>query len=155
GARYLTTATALRPSQLLFVDRDKMDVMLTWAQTGVVEVQDLDSSEPGDWMSAMLCNPVFQRIPAANIAQVIACVEILQVDERQILRRQGAGDDYYYVLTEGACEVLRTEEGAPNADVIDRFGPGRGFGEEALMSGEPRNATIRVVETGSVARLSA
>jgi len=155
GARYLTTATALRPSQLLFVDRDKMDVMLTWAQTGVVEVQDLDSSEPGDWMSAMLCNPVFQRIPAANIAQVIACVEILQVDEGQILIRQGDAGDYYYVLTEGACEVLRTEEGSPTADVIDRFGPGRGFGEEALMSGEPRNASIRVVEAGTAARLSA
>ena len=89
GARYLNTATALRPSQLLFVDRDKMDVMLAWAQTGVVEVQDIGASEPGDWMSAMLCNPVFQRIPAANIAQVIACVEILQVEAGQVLIAQG------------------------------------------------------------------
>ena len=40
-------------------------------------------------------------------------------------------------------------------EVIDSFGPGRGFGEEALVSGEPRNATIRVTEAGSVARLSA
>ncbi|MEZ5438789.1 MAG: cyclic nucleotide-binding domain-containing protein [Lysobacteraceae bacterium] len=154
GAKYLNTATALRPSQLLFVDRDKMDVMLTWAQTGVVEVQELDSSEPGDWMSAMLCNPVFQRIPAANIAQVIASVEILQVAEGQTLINQGDTGDYYYVLTEGACEVLR-REGDADHQQIDAFGPGRGFGEEALVSGEPRNASIRVTRAGSVARLSA
>ncbi|MCB1560098.1 MAG: cyclic nucleotide-binding domain-containing protein [Xanthomonadales bacterium] len=154
GARYLNTATALRPSQLLFVDRDKMDVMLTWAQTGVVEVQDIGASEPGDWMSTMLCNPVFQRIPAANIAQVIACVDFQKVDEGQVLIAQGDVGDFYYVLTDGACEVLRREGDGPT-ERIDEIGPGRGFGEEALVSGEPRNATIRVTESGSVVRLSA
>lgn len=155
GARHLHTAMALRPSQLLFVDRDKMDVMLTWAQIGVAEGQNPGASEPGDWMSAMLRNPVFQRIPAANIAQVIACVEVLRTLEGQILIEQGDAGDYYYVLTEGTCEVLQTDQGSTAEEIIDRFDPGRGFGEEALVSGEPRNATIRVVQAGTVARLSA
>jgi CRP-like cAMP-binding protein len=153
GARYLATATALRPCQLLFVDREQMDLLLTWAQTGSVEVQELDEAEPGDWMAAMLRNPAFHRIPPANIAQIIACVEQIEVDADQDVIRQGAPGDFYYILTEGRCQVLSGNGGEPRE--IDQIGPGRGFGEEALVSGDPRNATVRTLTRCSLVRLAA
>jgi len=153
GARYLATASALRPSQVLFVDREQMDLMLTWAQTGSVEVQELDEADPGDWMSAMLRNPAFHRIPPANIAQIIACVEQIEVDPGQDVIRQGAPGDYYYVLTEGRCQVLSDVDSVESE--IDQIGPGHGFGEEALVSGDPRNATVRTLSRCGMVRLAA
>ena len=134
GSRHGVTAIALRPCQVLFVDREQMDLLLTWAQTGSVEVQDLDEVDPGDWMGAMLRNPAFHRIPAANIAQIIAAVEQVEVPAGEAVIRQGEPGDYYWVLTAG---------------------PGRGFGEEALVSGEPRNATVETVTDCTLARLAA
>lgn len=151
GARYLSTATALRPSQVLFVDREQMDLLLTWAQTGSVEVQELDEADPGDWMSAMLRNPAFHRIPPANIAQIIACVEQIEVDAGQDVVRQGAPGDYYYILTEGRCQVLSGDDEVE----IDQIDPGEGFGEEALVSGDPRNATVRTLSRCGLVRLAA
>ena len=153
GGRYLSTATALRPSQVLFVDREQMDLMLTWAQTGSVEVHELDEADPGDWMSAMLRNPAFHRIPPANIAQIIACVEQIEIDAGQDVVRQGAPGDYYYVLTQGRCQVLT--EAPDGATEIDQIGPGEGFGEEALVSGDPRNATVRTLTRCGLVRLAA
>ena len=153
GSRYLWTATALRPAQVLFVDREQMDLLLTWAQTGSVEVQELDEADPGDWMSAMLRNPAFHRIPPANIAQIIACVEQIEVDAGQDVIRQGAPGDYYYILTEGRCQVLSGHDGEQRE--IDQIGAGRGFGEEALVSGDPRNATVRTLTRCGLVRLAA
>lgn len=155
GARYAVTATALRPSQVLFVDREQMDLMLTWAQTGSVEVQDLDEVDPGDWMGAMLRNPAFHRIPAANIAQIIAAVEQVEVPAGQAVIRQGEPGDYYWVLTAGRCRIVREPDHPEGiSEEIDDVGPGRGFGEEALVSGEPRNATVETVTDCSLARLA-
>ena len=153
GSRHAATAMAVRPCQLLFVDREQMDLLLTWAQTGSVEVRELVEDEAGDWMSAMLRNPAFHRIPPANIAQIIACVEQIEVGAGQDVIRQGEAGDYYYILTEGRCQIL-SGTGA-DAREIDQIGPGHGFGEEALVSGDPRNATVRTLTQCGLVRLSA
>lgn len=155
GTTHSTTATCIRPCELLFVDRDRLDLLLTWTQTGAVEVHELGEGEDGDWMSAMLRCPALHRVPPANIAQVIAAVEHLEVAADTVVVRQGDPGDYYYVLTSGQCAVCDEDPNAGTVREIDRIGPGRGFGEEALLSGLPRNATVRALSACALARLSA
>lgn len=59
--------------------------------------------------------------------------------------REGDPGDYLYIIIEGEVEAIR--EAGPDQDevVLNRLGPGEYFGEMALVSNAPRNATIRTI----------
>jgi CRP-like cAMP-binding protein len=150
--RFGATITCIAASRLLFIDREKLDFVLTWTQTGTIEVSEIDGDDQ-DWMGTMLQCPAMQLIPPANIARVMARVEPIAAAAGETVITQGAPGDAYYVLTAGRCEVLRSL--TDGSTVRIPLMPGNGFGEEALLSGEPRNATVRAVEDSRLVRLGA
>jgi hypothetical protein len=62
-------------------------------------------------------------------------------DTGQIIFRQGESGDCAYFIQSGEVEVIRQENGAEN--VVAKLSEGEYFGEKALISSAPRNATIR------------
>lgn len=58
-----------------------------------------------------------------------------------IITRQGASDLWLYVVAQGRAEVtVRAESG--QSTCLAELGPGDFFGEMALLTGEPRRATV-------------
>ncbi len=159
GARRATTATCVKPSQILVVDREQLDLVLTWAQTGGVEVVDIAHSgnedESGDWMTALLQNQAFHHIPPGNIAQLFSCMQSAQFPAGKIIVRQGNPGDAYFIITEGRVQIVREEPNGISETEISQLSVGRGFGEEALLSGNPRNATVRALTDVQVMRIGA
>lgn len=151
GARRAATGTAVDACEVLLVDRDRLDLALTWSQAGGVEVVECDAGD--DWMGALLRSPAFERIPPANIAQLFAAMKPLDFKAGDLLVRQGEPGDAYYVVTAGRCHVL-LKDASGRLTELAKLGPGQGFGEEALLSGNPRGATVRALEAGRVMRLS-
>jgi CRP-like cAMP-binding protein len=154
GAKRAHTATALKPSRVLLLDRDQVDLMLTWSQAGRIEVSEADEVSDDDWVSRLLNSPSFTRIPPANIAQMIASMEALEFKPGEPIIKQGDAGDFYYIVTSGQCVVERRAPGAVRSEELARLGVGEGFGEEALVSGEPRSATVSAIGAAQVARLS-
>jgi CRP-like cAMP-binding protein len=158
GQRRSATAVSLKPSQILFVDRELLDVMLTWSQTGGLEVRDLSGgggeAEGSDWMTALLQSKAFLRVPAGNIAQIFASMEPVSFEAGETIISQGEPGDYYYVVTEGRAQVVLEDPGGHSEEELAQLGVGKGFGEEALVSGEPRNATVRALTRCQLMRLS-
>jgi CRP-like cAMP-binding protein len=152
---FITTAVAATAGQLLFINRAKLDYVLAWVQSGSVEVADIGAGDDQDWMGTMLQCPAMQMIPPANIARVLARVEPQSAPAGSTIIRQGAAGDSYYVLTAGRCAVLRGEGDDPEPNHITTLLPGAGFGEEALLSGEPRNATVQAIDDCRMVRLGA
>lgn len=60
----------------------------------------------------------------------------------EVIFRQGDRGDRLYVIVSGEVEVLREEPGREPAPVA-RMGAGECFGEMALVSDQPRTATVR------------
>ena len=109
GQRRAQTALCLKSAQFLFVDRELLDVMLTWSQTGGLEARELSGDvddESGDWMTALLQSKAFLRIPPGNIAQIFASMEPVTFEAGQIILKQGDPGDYYYVITDGRAQVV-------------------------------------------------
>ena len=162
GTRRLTTATCQKPSQILLVNREQLDLVLTWAQTGGVEVVDFDSrsggdsadDEHGDWMTALLQNQSFHRIPPGNIAQLFACMQAVSFTAGKTIIRQGNAGDAYFIITAGRVQVVR-DDGDGVDHEVSQLGVGRGFGEEALVSGQPRNASVRALSDVQLMRIGA
>jgi serine/threonine protein kinase len=65
-----------------------------------------------------------------------------------VIVRQGDSADWAYIIAHGTCEVVKTA-GSENL-VVRRLGPGEVFGETAVLTGEPRTASVVAVDEVTV-----
>ena len=149
-------AKALDRVQFLSIDSDLLDVMLTWDQTGTYEVSELqgeaEESEE-DWMTTLLQAKAFHKIPPANIQAIFMRMQQINYKSGDIVLKQGAEGDYFYVLIRGRALVTRETPLSKDGIKLAELGVGDTFGEEALISDAKRNATVTMVSDGSVMRL--
>ncbi len=150
-------ASAITQTDIRYIriDNDLLDILLTWDQNATYRVDEIENEgdDDNDWMSQMLRSEIFHRIPAGNIQAVFMRMEPLNVKEGENVINQGDEGDYYYFIRKGHCVVNHT---AASGKVIKlaELDAGQGFGEEALISGAKRNATVTMVTDGSLMRLA-
>ncbi|MDH3747631.1 MAG: cyclic nucleotide-binding domain-containing protein [Gammaproteobacteria bacterium] len=143
--------------QFISVDSDLLDVMLTWDQTGTYEVSELQSKQDvggaEDWMTMLLQTKAFHKIPPANIQAIFMRMQQVQYKSGDVILKQGAEGDYFYVLTRGSALVTRETPLSKDGIKLAELNVGDTFGEEALISDAKRNATVTMVSDGAVMRL--
>jgi putative ABC transport system ATP-binding protein len=84
--------------------------------------------------------PLFARLTPRTLAQAADKIAIEQFAPGEAIVRQGAPGDKFYVIREGTVEVIVDDGTAPR--VVAALGRGDFFGEAALLTGAPRNATV-------------
>ena len=149
------SATIKTDAVIVHMDRDQLDMLLTWDQSSGYEVQDVQQmEEEGDWMTQLLSAKALSRLPAANIQTLFMKVEQINVTAGEEIIKQGDEGDYYYIVRSGICRVSRTSPKTGEQVILDKINAGESFGEEALISNARRNATITMVTDGKLMRLS-
>ena len=113
-----------------------------------VEVSEIDTENDGDWMTRMLQSKLFSHLPASNIHRIFSLLETVETKQGEVIVNQGEPGDYYYVITQGRCEVTRSSGANAPGYRLALFGPGDAFGEEALVAGSTRNASVRMLTDG-------
>jgi len=150
------TARARDRVQYISIDSDLLDVMLTWDQTGSYEVSDLQGGASvgnDDWMTMLLQTKAFHKIPPANIQAIFMRMQQINYKAGDVVLKQGAEGDYFYVLTRGKCLVTRETPLNKEGIKLAELSVGNTFGEEALISDAKRNATVTMITDGAVMRL--
>lgn len=147
------TGKALSNSVIMRVSSELLDRLLTWDQVSGIEVVEMDGGEDAEWMLQVLRSQTFEQLPAENISLMFARMETMPVAAGQVIIKQGDPGDYYYLIREGTCSVAQKNVQGKVA-VVNQLGPGDQFGEEALISNAPRNATIIMKTAGTLMRLA-
>ncbi|MGA8261209.1 MAG: cyclic nucleotide-binding domain-containing protein [Arenicellales bacterium] len=142
------------------ITRDQMarDQTATRQRTGRpvdgYEVKEFEGTADIDWMMQMLETPVFMHLPTANIQSLFSRFEELSVTQGLVVVRQGDPGDYYYIIRQGRAGVTRHTGTDTAESTLAELGPRDAFGEEALLSDNPRNATVTMLTDGLLMRLS-
>jgi rhodanese-related sulfurtransferase len=106
-----------------------------------------------DWMTALLVSPIFQSFPPTKLQKILMSFEAVDFKKDDVIIEQGNEGDYYYLIKNGQC--LCTRKSSVNAKEIKlrQLTTGDTFGEDALLSGEPRDLTITALTDVSLLRL--
>lgn len=168
----LKDTIALTNVDILRIDMDLLDIMMTWDQLsgneGIKQEADKKSPKPhthgksaGEWMNDTgvfsafnLQSGVFSRLPPANVEEMFKRMTNVAVTAGQVIIQQGGEGDYYYLIQEGAAEVSRVTDASQPPVKLAELSEGSAFGEEALVSDNKRNATITMKTDGQLLRLN-
>ena len=116
-------------------------------ESAATEIESSGEEDGRNWIRRMRHIMAFKNMPPANIKSLLQRMETVSVDEGDVVIQQGRPGDYYYVLTDGEALVTRTVE-------LATLGAGASFGEEALLSGSKRNASVTMATSGQLMRLA-
>jgi signal-transduction protein with cAMP-binding, CBS, and nucleotidyltransferase domain len=139
-----------------------LNKLLIWEQSANniqkigLEVSDLTfSTDDGDikWKMAMLKTQLFLTLPAANIMSLFDKMEVLKTKQNQQVITQGEPGDFYYIIKSGSCVVTHKYQDNAAKVAVNHLQENDSFGEEALISGAPRNANVTMKTDGILYRL--
>jgi len=102
---------------------------------------------------------LLRSLPPEEMEQVLLCVQPVQVAAGQTIFHQGDVGDALYLIDQGKVEVFVHSEptaaiAASQAVPLARLSGGQSFGETALLTGEPRTATVRVITDTTLLKIS-
>ena len=107
--------------------------------------------------SAIVCEflrgfSVFADLTPGTLSTIADSMTPVQYNQGDTIIRQGDVGDLFYVIREGEVEVLVSDESGDR--VVQTLEQGNYFGEVALMTDQPRNATIRALQPTTCYTLS-
>ena len=145
GETGTVTLVAKQDSLLSQVDQDQLDYLVSWKSLLDAGRQDNDITS----RIASLRNPsIFRQLPFENIEQAfknMAEIDVMAGDE---IVRQGDPAELFYIIKKGSAQVLQQGIYDDKQQEVAVLGVGEHFGDEALVHGGARNATVRMLDDG-------
>jgi CRP-like cAMP-binding protein len=96
---------------------------------------------------------LFAGLDRVTLAKLAAHLEPVPVDPGAAVFRQGDPGDAFYLVVRGSFGIYVAGASGSPEKRVNTLGPGAPFGEMALLSGQPRSATVRADEGAEVLRL--
>jgi CRP-like cAMP-binding protein len=134
GTLRSATVTAAERSRLLILRRESVADML----------------QKGGLYRTLGTVPLFAGLPPPKLHQIGNSLVKRQVTPGQVIIKQGDSGDEMFVVESGRLEASVVTPEGKNIGVVKTYGGGEYFGELALMSDEPRSATVTATDEGTL-----
>lgn len=135
------------PTELVY---PKEEVRTPPPEARAVEVSE---SAESDWMSSLLRSPIFQRLPPANLQAVLRAIQEVKVKAGDVIFYQDDVGDYFYIIKHGQCSLTRKPNAHAKEIKLATLKSRDTFGEDALISEQPRTLTVTMDTHGELLRL--
>jgi hypothetical protein len=140
--------TAVGPALVARADGEVLDYLTSWEALSAGLGTETDNVPAR--LGAIRHSLAFRRLPLENVEEAFRRMRPMAVAAGTDVVRQGEPGDAFYVIESGRAEVWRTGIYDDEPRKVDEMGPGEAFGEEALLLGGSRGATVRMVEDGTL-----
>jgi CRP-like cAMP-binding protein len=145
-AEHTVNAISTESSVVYAIERDKLDLLMTWTQAAESMLEENDDSSERDWMDALLTSGLFSQIPPQKIQSLFVKFEEREVKLGEQVIREGESGDTFFVIKQGKAMVTRLQ--GSKQETLAALTTGSLFGEDALISDAPRNATVTMTSDG-------
>jgi signal-transduction protein with cAMP-binding, CBS, and nucleotidyltransferase domain/rhodanese-related sulfurtransferase len=142
-------AVTQSPCKLFAIRRQYLELITTWSE--LRQSYELDESE-SDWLETLLTSELFNRVPPANIQKLLSRFNERVVTLGEEIVHEGEEGNECYVIKTGKAIVTRRAHN--QNETLAALTNGALFGEDALISNLPRNATVTMSSDGVLMTLT-
>jgi rhodanese-related sulfurtransferase len=97
---------------------------------------------------------IFMNLPFGNVVKAFQRMRTRQARVGENIITQGEPGDFFYIIESGRAEIWQQGPYDDEQQLVGVRVPGDHIGDEALVSGGTRNATVRMIEDGTLLVLS-
>ncbi|MEZ5471872.1 MAG: cyclic nucleotide-binding domain-containing protein [Marinicella sp.] len=105
-----------------------------------------------EWVVGLLKCQSVQMLPQGNVGELFEELETRTVQGGEEVIAEGDPGDFCYIIADGEAEVFQCV--AEGEQKVADLHKGHMFGEAALVSSEPRNASVRMKTDGLLMKLA-
>lgn len=138
------TASAL----LCRTAREQLDFLIGWST--MLDNMDGVEDELQSLVGDLKYPAVFSLLPYTSVEEVFRRMRERRVTSGEVVIRQGDPADKFYIIESGRAEVWQQGSHDTPPTKVAELTDGNHFGEDALMLGGTRNATIKIVQDGNL-----
>jgi len=121
-------------------------------ETSYMVVDDSEENND-DWLSTLLQSPIFNTLPPSNLQQIMMGLEEVSFEKGALIIKQGEPGDFYYIIKKGKCLLTREPTTTSKGIKLAELQSQDTFGEDSLLSDEPRNVSITALSKMTLLRL--
>lgn len=136
------------------IDTTRLDALLSWSESTGYNVEELSADNNDDWLTRLLQSETFSRLSPVNIQQLLSSMESVPASAGDIIVEEGSVGEFFYVVKQGRLSVTRKGAVEDKDVLLAELSEGACFGEEALVAGTQRNATVTMLTDGILMRVS-
>jgi rhodanese-related sulfurtransferase/CRP-like cAMP-binding protein len=144
-----TSLRALENAVVLLADAEFLDTLASWAELAAYARQSGGEALVQRLLSVMHTN-AFKQLPLEHVTQALRQMTSRRVSAGEVIVNQGERGDAFYLIWSGQAEVWQEDPFEGELRLVDTMGPGDTFGDEALVTGGTRNATVKMIEDGEL-----
>jgi len=147
------TVFAEADSMILKVNVELLENLLCWGQVARCLLAEIayDDNYADDyvWIKKLLESRLFFKIASINIVKILSKFKEQAVKAGDVVVKNGDEGTCCYLIKSGVANVY-IQENEPAIAVLE---PGAVFGEDALVTNNPRNASVIMLTDGVLMRL--
>ncbi len=130
---------------IVLADMEFLDTLVAWEELAR-HAQQSGSTELAARFAKVRHSTAFRKLPLECVEQALTRMTPRIVKAGETIFAKGDPGDNFYLIWSGRVAVWRTGLYDEDFALVAELGPGDTFGEEALITGGTRNATIRMTE---------
>ncbi len=145
---------AVEKATVVKIASSRLDALLAWSESTGYNVEEIAANHDDDWLTRLLQSETFSRLSPVNIQQLLSSMESMPVSAGEVVVEEGSAGETFYVVKQGRLSVTRQGAVEDKAVLLAELSDGACFGEDALVAGTQRNATVTMLTDGVLMRVS-
>lgn len=139
---------------VLLADMDFLDTLASWTELAA-HTRHSGGEDLARRLLHVKNSLAFRRLPLEQVEEALKRMQPRQVKAGDVIVTQGEPGDAFYLIWSGHAEVWRTGLYDDTPAMVDTMTTGDAFGDESLVVGGNRNATVKMTEDGELLVLGA
>jgi glutathione S-transferase len=139
----MLTISAIGDALICHADHEALEVILSFDELSS-NAAFFEDENAEKILKAIRKTTTFHRLPMEALEEAVKRMRYLHATKGTEVIKQGEKGDSFYIIFSGKAEVWKQGLYDDEQKMVDTMGPGDAFGEESLVLGGSRNATVRL-----------